>query len=344
MPKKDVFRLYDNRGTGGVIDLSTSYMGIDLKNPLVVASSGLTSSVGGVEKCARAGAGCVVLKSLFEEQIDFELGGRSDDHGPIEHPEGEAYLRRMGKQLGPADYLDLIRETRRILDIPVIASVNCVSAGWWTDWTEQIEDAGASAIELNISVFPRTNAESAHEVESRFFDIVGRVTGRIGVPVAVKIGPHFTALPHFAAGLVKRGISGLVLFNRFYQLDVDVDSIELVAANYLSTPSEIQQSIRWTSILSDEIGCDIAAGTGVEDGNDVVKLLLAGARVVQVCSTLYRNGHAHLTTLLNELRAWMERGKFYGVDEFRGRLSQAKSAHPQAYERLQYIKALTGLS
>lgn len=331
------------KGLTKLANLTTSYMGLELGNPLIVSSSGLTNTIKGIERCFRSGAGAVVLKSLFEEQIDYDIRDQKETGELSSHPEADDYVGRMGKQLGPSDYLDLIREAKRQFSEPIIASVNCVTSKWWTDWTRQIEDAGADAIELNVAIMPRGSAYSAADVEIRFLQIVERVIDLVRVPVAVKIGPYFTALPHFVARLAKSGVKGLVLFNRFYQVDIDVTELKLVAGYQFSTSAEIYPTIRWTSILSGT-GCDIAASTGVETGTDAVKLILAGAQAVQVCSTLYRNGYEHLGKLLADIQGWMEHHHFETLEQFRGRLSQGSSEYPASYERLQYIQALTGLS
>ncbi len=319
-------------------------MGLELENPLIVSSSGLTNTVQGIERCFRAGAGAVVLKSLFEEQIDFETRDERETEERSSHPEAGDYLERMSKQLGPSDYLSLIREAKRSFREPVIASVNCVTSKWWADWTRQIEDAGADAIELNVAIMPRGNERGASEIESLFLQIVERVRRQVRIPVSVKLGPYFTSLPHLVARLVMSGVRGLVLFNRFYQIDIDVKSLSLVPGYQFSTPAEIYPTVRWTSILSGNDAYDIAASTGVDSGDDVVKLLLAGAQTVQICSTLYRNGYEHIGKLLADVEAWMKHNKFETIDEFRGMLRQGASEYPASYERLQYIQALTGLS
>lgn len=324
-------------------NLTTSYMGLELKNPLVVSSSGLTNTISGIERSFHAGAGAVVLKSLFEEQIDFELRDQRETDDLSIHPEAGDYLERMGKELGPADYLTLIREGKRKFAEPIIASVNCITSKWWANWARQIEDAGADALELNIAIMPRDSDQLATEIEERFLRIIERVKQAIEIPIAVKLGPYFTALPHFIARLHKAGVHGLVLFNRFYQLDIDIKKMELVPGYQFSSPGEIYPTLRWTSLLSGQCGCDIAASTGVDTGDDVVKLLLAGAHAVQVCSTLYRHGYEHIATLSKEVESWMGGAGFAAIEEFRGKLSQSVSTQPAAYERIQYIRALTGI-
>lgn len=325
-------------------DLSVTYMGLKLRNPVVVSSSSLTGTAAGVGKCADAGAGAVVLKSLFEEQIEHDSVAHTEDSDVLMHPEAIEYVERMGRYLGPRDYLDLIVDAKRNADIPVIASVNCVSPTWWSDYTEQIERAGADGIELNISIMPRGFDESSPEIEDRYVRIVAEARSHIDIPLAVKIGPWFTSLPSLASRLARAGADALVLFNRFYQLDVDVDSLSLAPGYQYSSEKEIYQTLRWVSILHGDVDCDLAGSTGVHSGAGVVKLLLSGARVAQVCSVLFREGVDRLSTIVAEVSQWMDSKGFSAVDEFCGRLSQTNSGEPEAHERLQYIRALTGLS
>jgi dihydroorotate dehydrogenase (fumarate) len=319
-------------------------MGLKLKNPVVVSSSSLTGTAAGVRTCAAAGAGAVVLKSLFEEQIEQDAVPPDDDADVLMHPEASEYVQQMARYLGPRDYLDLIAEAKNTVDIPVIASVNCVSPKWWSDYTEQIERAGADAIELNISILPRGFTDASREVEDRYVQIVREARSHIDVPLAVKIGPWFTALPGFASRLVSAGADALVLFNRFYQLDVDVDSLTLTPGYQYSAPQEIYQTLRWVSILQGDVDCELAGSTGVHDARGVVKLLLVGASVAQVCSVLFERNVQYLSTIVDDLAEWMKEHDFENVSQFFSRLSQANSDNPEAHERLQYIKALTGLS
>jgi dihydroorotate dehydrogenase (fumarate) len=324
-------------------DFSVTYLGLKLKNPLIVSSSNLTGSIDGVKKVADAGAGAVVLKSLFEEQIESDTGQDPDQADYGAHPEAAEYIEQMGKYLGPRDYLELIKQAKQETDIPVIASVNCQSPRWWTTFGEQIESAGADAIELNIAMMPRT-AQPSVEIEEEYFSIIRQVRSDTSLPVAVKVGPYFTSMSATADGLVSAGATGLVLFNRFYQLDIDVDDLSLAPGYQFSAPEEIYTSLRWISILAGQVECDLAGSTGVHTGKDVAKMLLAGADAVQICSTVYKHGPKRITEILDELAGWMNSHSFNDVDSYRGRLSRAASENPEAYERLQYIKALTGIA
>lgn len=325
-------------------DLTTSYLGLTLENPVVVSSSGITRNVEGVLRCAESGAGAIVLKSLFEEQIESEAQDEEDATDVSMHPEAQDYIRQMGKHLGPDDYLGLIEEAKKKTDVPIIASLNSRTTKWWGNYAQQIERAGADAIELNMAIMPRTPEETPEQIERRYTNIVDKVRRQTSVPLAAKIGPNFTCLPCFAQRLRKAGVRGLVLFNRFYQLDINVQTMKLAPGYMFSTPHEVYESLRWISILHPDVGCDLSASTGVHTGTEAVKLLLAGAKTVQVCSTLYKNGIDRIATIRSDLARWMTENSYEKVDDFRGELSQANSDSPETYERLQYIKALTGVS
>ncbi|MFW5743813.1 MAG: dihydroorotate dehydrogenase-like protein [Spirochaetota bacterium] len=322
---------------------STRYLGLRMKSPIILSSSKLTSTMNGIRRAADAGVGAVVLKSLFEEQIEADSAQSSDEVDYSIHPEAEEYVRQMGKHLGPDRYLKLIAEAKSSVDVPIIASVNCVTSRWWGDYGRQIESAGADALELNIAIMPRER-EDAASVEDAYADIVKRVRDRVSLPIAVKIGPYFTSLQPLLERFHRAGATAAVLFNRFYQLDIDTENLELAGGYQLSAPEEIYTPLRWISILSGDTPLELAGSTGVLTGDDVVKMLLAGATGVQVCSTVYRNGYERIAEMNATLESWMQRHGFTAVDEFRGRLSQAGSDAPEAYERLQYIKALTGVS
>jgi dihydroorotate dehydrogenase (fumarate) len=323
--------------------LETKYMGLTLRNPLIVSSSNLTSTVDGVQKAADAGAGAVVLKSLFEEQIAHDTGQVGDDVDMGAHPEAAEYIKELGNQLGPKDYLDLVREARSKVDIPVIASVNCRTPRWWATYGRQLEEAGADALELNIAIMP-TSAQPSVEIEEYYAEIVRAVNAETSLPLAVKIGPYFTSMAGISEALQDAGADALVLFNRFYQLDIDVGHKTITSGYQFSAAEEIHMPLRWTSILSGRLELDLAASTAVYTGQDVIKMLLAGSTAVQICSTVYKNGHERIGKMLADLQKWMEKQGYSDIGSFAGSLSQAKSREPEQYERLQYIKAITGIS
>lgn len=320
-------------------DLSTTYMGLRLRNPVVVSSSGLTGSLDNVRRCVDAGAGAVVLKSIFEEQIEAEAAEQapaSEVYGY--HLEAEEYLARYGREGAAERYLARVREAKRAVPVPVIASVHCVTAGGWTDFAARAEEAGADALELNVFVLPSDPRRAALDNEKVYFDVVRAVTRKVSIPVALKVGSYFSALAHTLIELSRTDIRALVLFNRFFPVDFDLEAMELVPGAIYSTPAEMQLPLRWISILSGRVRCDLAAATGVHDGAAVVKQLLAGASAVQVCSALYQNGIPHLEAIVRQLGEWMERKGFERIAQFRGALAQKLVANPAAYERVQFMK------
>jgi dihydroorotate dehydrogenase (fumarate) len=325
-------------------DLSTEYMGLKLNNPVVVASCSLNSTSEGVRRCAAAGAGAVVLKSLFEEQIRIETGDLEKYLWLSGHPEALDYIRNMGMELGPREYLSLIRAAKSVVSIPVIASLNCVSPEWWADYAIQIAASGADALELNISAMPSNIDRSDEEIANVYFSILAEVKRCVDIPIAVKIGPYFTSMSRMANELSERGASALVLFNRFYQFDIDTEKLELAPGYRFSSPEEMNISLRWIALLSGRVNCDLAASTGVHDGDAVIKQLLAGASVTQVCSTLYINELEQIRRILDYVENWMGNHGFDSVDQVRGKLSQMQSETPESYERLQYIKSLVGIN
>ena len=350
-----------------MVDLTTRYMGLNLKNPLIVASSSLTGNLAGVEQAAEAGAGAVVLKSLFEEQIAAESAALGQHADFAAHTEAAEYLHGYGMEFGPQEYLQLIRDARKAVDIPIIASLNCFSHNSWVDYAKKIQAAGAHALELNIGLLPTSSGQQGRAIEERYYQILHEVKSQTDLPVALKVGPYFSSFgevathlgrdraeaPPFTVGwcgpgetasrIIWRKADALVLFNRFYQLDIDVENLELVAGNPLSNPSEINTSLRWIALLYKRIESDMSATTGVHEGRDVIKQLLAGATTVQICSALMKNGFGHLQKMLADLTAWMEKSNMTSIDQFRGRLCQANSDQPERYTRLQYIKLFVGL-
>ncbi|MGB5265953.1 MAG: dihydroorotate dehydrogenase-like protein [Polyangiales bacterium] len=321
------------------MSLATRYMGLELANPVIVSSSGLTGSVEGIVRCAEAGAGAIVLKSLYEEQIHAEADAVLErSHLPTGYPEGRDHLELYSQEQAFERYLKLIREAKEAVSIPVIASVHCVSASGWTEYTRRIQAAGADALELNVFVLPMDIEREPRAYEKLYLDIVKGVRRNVSVPLALKIGPYFSGLAHTALELSWR-VDALVLFNRFYRLDIDIEELRVVPAEPFSDPQECVIPMRWIAILAGQIECDLAASTGVHDGASVVKQLLAGATAVQVCSALYRHQDiGYLGTILDGVTDWMARHRFARVADFRGLLSQAKNTDPQAFERVQFMR------
>jgi dihydroorotate dehydrogenase (fumarate) len=322
-----------------VPNLSTRYMGLALENPIIVGSSGLTSSVDRVKECQAAGAGAVVLKSVFEEQITAEAARIREEAGTSYwHPEAEEYIREYGRHHAAEAYIDLIKACKDAVSIPVIASIHCVSDGGWTEFAHKVEHAGADALELNLFVLPSDPRRDGRENEQVYFDVIESVRGVSRIPLALKIGSSFSSVSNMCIALSNMDIQALVLFNRFYRFDFDVENLKLVPAPYVSSPEEMTIPLRWVSILAGRVGCDIAATTGIHDGVGVVKQLLAGANAVQVCSALYKHGLGHLRVMRDGLSDWMDRHGVAGVDEFRGKMCRDASSDPAAYERVQFMK------
>lgn len=324
-------------------DLRTKYLGLELAHPFIVAASSLTASLEGVQKSYANGASAVVLKSLFEEQIASETGIQEANLDAQSHPEALDYVRQMGMRLGPNEYLALIQDAKKTVPIPVIASINCVGTGWWTEYAKQIEAAGADALELNIGLLPQDSRLTAAHVEEQMYRIVDKVRNAVRLPLAVKLGQSYTNLAQVSSELFRLGVQGFVLFNRFYQLDVSLESMTPKAGVAFSDPHEYSDSLRWISLLYGRNSADYCASSGVHDSQTALKLVSVGASAVQLCSTLYRHGYPQITKIVTETQAWMDSKGYTSLGDIKGKVSQKKSENPQTYERIQYIKALTGI-
>ncbi len=323
-------------------DLSTTYMGLKLKNPIIAASSGITKSVEKIVDCEKAGVGAVVIKSVFEEVLAAQDYGIGDN--ATMHTEAYDYMRsQLELQYGPKEYCDLIYEAKSFVDIPVIASINCVSSKWWTNYATQFQDSGADALELNVFRTATRLDETSDSLENMYYDIVEEVKKQVSIPVALKIGMYFTALPNFAATLARKGVNGLVLFNRFTEPDINIDKLALSTTFSFSNSYDIYRPLRWTALLAGQIGCDISATTGAKSAKDVIKLLLAGASTVQVASLLYQKGIDSIVDINNELKSWMKNNKFEKISDFQGRLSFKNTKTPDEYLRAQFMEKIRGV-
>lgn len=322
-----------------MVDLSCKYLGMELKSPVIAASSGFTDSVSKIIQLEKHGVGAVVLKSIFEEEISLEYDKAiRDEQEKTGREEFLDYLDVRIRAENLDKYIQLIRQAKNEVSIPVIASVNCTTAMEWTSFTKEMENAGADAIELNVFILPSSLDKNETTHEERYFDIVEAVQKHVKVPIVLKISYYFTNLAKFIYKLSHTGISGLVLFNRFYSPDFDIDKLEVVPSNVLSTAGEITMPLRWIAMMSGRLGCDLSASTGVADGKSAIKLLLAGADTVQVASALYRHGIAYMDVIHNEIQEWMEQQAFNQIAEFKGRLSQTKVENPALFERVQFMK------
>lgn len=327
-----------------MVDLKTKYMGLDLKNPIIVGSSGLTNSVENIIEIEKNGASAVVLKSLFEEQImqDINKTISQDEHSNM-YPEATDYIVNYSKDTAVGNYLQLIKDAKASVNIPIIASVNCVSSAEWVSFASKIEEAGADALELNVFILPSDPRKTGEENEKVYLDIIHQVQKVVSIPIAIKLSYYFSSLAKTALSLSWTGISGMVLFNRFFSPDIDIDKFEVKPTNIFSTPEELPISLRWVAMLSSRLHCDIAASTGVHDGEAVVKQLLAGAKAVQISSVLYKNGFGEINIMLTELKKWMEKHSFSSVDDFIGKMSIKETENPAAYERVQFMKYFSGI-
>lgn len=320
------------------MDLSTKYAGLELKNPVVVSSSKITSSASNIKKCAELGAGAVVLKSVFEEQILESIQEKLNDEDMyFWFPEAEAHVKSISSDQGVKQYLQLVQDAKNAADIPIIASVNCIEGEKWVDFAAQIEEAGADALELNVSLIPYDHNISSQAIEDNYKKIVSNVVSTVNIPVTVKMGSYFTNIIRVAKDIQDAGASGIVVFNRYYRPDIDIESLEVVNHNYLSSPEEITQSLRWVSLLFDKLDMDIAASTGIHSPEGVVKQLLAGAASTQICSTLYKNGIEQLSEIIEGLEQWMDRKGFKHIRDFRGKVGGA-TLQKAAFERMQFME------
>jgi dihydroorotate dehydrogenase (fumarate) len=324
-------------------NLTTTYMGLLLKSPLIIGSSGLTNSVENIIDFENRGAGAVVLKSLFEEQIRHEINNTLNKSETGLYPEAVDYITNYSKIKQVDEYLHLIKDCKAAVKIPIIASINCITADEWTTFATRIQEAGADALELNVFILPSDKNQTGMQTEHTYFTILEEVKKHIKIPVALKISSYFSGLANTVQKLSWSGVNGLVLFNRFVTPDINIDKMQINTANIFSSPKEMANTLRWVAILSDIIKTDIVASTGIHDGKALIKMLLAGATAVQVASTLYKNGFSQVNTMLSELEKWMEQHNYSTIDEFKGKMSFRNSDNPAAYLRVQFMKHYAGI-
>lgn len=327
------------------MDLSTTYLGLKLRTPLVPSASPLSEDLDNIRRMEDCGASAIVLHSLFEEQIRYEHyeSCRPRGHARENYPEAFNYFAgRASFQRGPEAYLEHIAKARQSVAIPIIASLNGSTLGGWTDYARRIQEAGAAALELNIYRVPTELSQGAWEIEQAYIDIVKAVREQVTLPLAVKLSPFFTNLGNVASRLDQAGANALVLFNRFYQPDVDLETREVTPRILYSTPATLRLPLRWIAILYERIGASLAATGGVHHGTDVLKMVMAGASVTMVCSALLRRGIKYLTLMEREVREWLQEHDCRSLGELRGVLSQKNCAEPSAFERAHYMRAITG--
>jgi dihydroorotate dehydrogenase (fumarate) len=346
-----------------MIDLSCKYLGLQLKNPVIVGSSGLTSSLENLKTIARLGAGAIVLKSIFEEQIKYEsdqllLSGSVEmkswheafqgivSKSEFYYDEAFEYLTSYARDHTLNQYLSLIQEAKNAIDIPVIASINCNTQYDWQYFAKRLQDAGADALELNVYLLPSDFEKSGDDNEKFYFEIIREVKKFVAIPVSLKIGYYFSSLAQTALKLSETGIAGLTLFNRPYNPDIDIENLQINASNLFSKDSEYSHTLRWVALLAGKLKCDIAASTGIHNYETVIRQLLAGADAVQMVSVFYKNPVNHfeiLPGIIKSVENWMEQHKFNNISEFKGLLCSKNVHNPAAYERVQFLRLFSGI-
>ena len=325
------------------MDLTTTYMGLKLKNPIVPSASPLSYNLDSVKSLEDNGAAAVVLYSLFEEQIAHESGELDHylNYGTESYAEATSYFPEPEQfNLGPYEYLDHIAACKKAVDIPIIASLNGVSKGGWVQYAKNIQDAGADGLELNIYYIPTNSSLTSQEVEAMYVDTLAAVKEKVSIPVAVKLSPYFTSLADMAKRLDQAGANALVLFNRFYQPDFDLAKLEVVPNLVLSTNWEMRLPLRWIAILYNNIKASLAATSGIHKTEDVIKVMMAGGDVAMVCSELLMNGVGRINELVSGVEKWMEENEYVSIDQMKGSMSQKSVGEPAAFERANYMKTL----
>jgi len=324
-------------------NLTTTYLGLKLKNPLVPSSSPLMQHVDNIKRMEDAGAAAVVLHSLFEEQItrESEALDRALELGAYSYPEALTYFPDLGNyNLGPEGYLEYVRKVKTAVGIPVIASLNGATNGGWVRYAEKIQEAGADALELNMYYIAAEPDQTGIQVEQMYLDLLRDIKAKVSIPITVKLSLHFSAFANMARQLDEAGANGLVLFNRFYQPDLDLENLEVVPNLELSTSDLLRVRLRWIAILHGRIKADLAVTGGVRTAEDVLKAMMAGAKIAMMTSALLRNGIDHLRGVLADLAEWMERHEYVSIQQMQGSMSQKSVAHPAAFERANYVRVL----
>jgi dihydroorotate dehydrogenase (fumarate) len=325
------------------MNTTAKYLGLELKNPIIVSSSRITGSYEKVMECVENGAGAVVLKSLFEEQIISDIDAKlKDNEMYFWYPEATKFIQGISKEHGVNEYIKLIKKVKANASIPVIASINCTTSQEWPAFAKDLQDAGADAIELNIAIFPFDENVESKDIENLYIEIVKEVKSHVTIPVSVKLGNCFTNISRIVSLLDAAGVDGIVLFNRFFRPDIDIDEGKLIFGNYLSEPSEMTQSLRWVGLLSDKVKCDIAASTGIHDYQGVIKQLMAGASATTVCSVLYKKGIPYLKEMISDLESWMKKMHINSLEELHGKINIGGDNSAE-FERVQFMRKTTGV-
>lgn len=324
-------------------DLTTKYLGLTLNNPIIAGSCGITNSFDSIKKLADNGIAAVVLKSLFEEQI-LHNANKKIIENDLDYPESYDYIKNYSKFNDVAAYLSLIEQIKSKIKIPVIASINCVSSSEWITFAKDIENSGADALELNIMTLSSNPKISGEEEEHKMFEIIEHVRQNTKLPIAVKISSHLSGLAHFIQKLDwSKLIQGIVMFNRHYSPDIDLDQMKITSSQIFSTQNDYTESLRWVAIMSDKVNIDIAATTGIWEAKTVIKQLLAGANAVQIASVLYKNGPTYIQTMLHDMESWMKSKGYNSIHEFRGIMSMEKTQTSAAFERIQFMRYFSNI-
>ncbi|MGF7141225.1 dihydroorotate dehydrogenase-like protein [Roseimarinus sediminis] len=321
-------------------NLSTRFFGLDLKTPVIIGSSGLSNSIDKIKLLAENGAGAIVLKSVFEEEIyneyQSEFEKQAVGHHNLEHLDYFDYEIKNDKI---RQYLELIKGAKAEgVEVPLVASINCTSGSDWAFFAGKLAEAGADALELNLFVLPSDLNRTAQQVEDYYFKTIKKVLETVKIPVSIKLSPYFSDLARMVKALSETGIAGITLFNRFYNIDIDIENRELVPAKILSHPFEYLQSLRWIGLLSGHVQCELAASTGVHDQTTTIKMIMAGASAVQVVSGIYKNGYELVKDIVQGLSNWMDEHQIESIDALKGMASAQKTDHPEQYERVQFMK------
>jgi len=319
-------------------DLTTRYLGLTLKNPLIAASSGMTGSLDNVELLADAGVSAVVLKSIFEEQILREIDSLGVNNMYGSFAETENYVSFYTKKHNLNTYIELIKQSKERVDIPIIASISCLSDSGWEEYAAHIEEAGADALELNMFIMPSDPSKTGIELEQTYFDIIAKILATTKLPVALKVGTYFSGMAEMMVRLSATGIAGLVLFNRFFSPDINIEEEKIVSGNVYSQPVENGNILRWLSILSGKVSCPLVGTTGIHDGETVIKNMLAGASAVQLATSLYKQGCEVVPSMLKTLEEWMAKKDYTSTSQFIGKLGTGMLKHPMIVERGQFMK------
>jgi dihydroorotate dehydrogenase (fumarate) len=326
-----------------MVDLRTTYMGLKLKNPIVPSASPLSASLDNIKRFEDAGAAAVTMYSLFEEQIELEAESLAYflERGTYSYAEALTYFPPLNEyRREPDEYVEHIRKAKESVDIPIIASLNGITPGGWTSYAKRFEEAGADAVELNVYFIPTNPHWMSYDVEDMYFKLLKNVKQHVSIPVAMKLSPYFSSMPHVASTLDAEGADALVLFNRFYQPDIDIEKLEVTPNLQLSSPVEMRLPMRWIAILYGRVHCSMALTSGIHSAEDVIKAVMVGADVANICSVLLKQGIGVIPDLIKGVTAWMEDHEYESVEQMKGSMSHKSSAEPAAFERANYMKVL----